>query len=189
MHRADELLQAHTDEPSLLELGLRDVEIRRLRRTLEKLRQPAASALAEAVATTNQLLQQDGVDVVIASTVLEPIPSEPSASAQPRRPHPAGYDTAATVGRAFRVGEAVMRHDATLGWRLGFVTSLDPLLVTCTSTDPRGESCQWQVVRKASAMERWIYPGTWMAWPLGTVRLLDAICARAFAAQPKAKAE
>ena len=88
MHRADELLQAHTDEPSLLELGLRDVEIRRLRRTLEKLRQPAASALAEAVATTNQLLQQDGVDVVIASTVLEPIPSGAPARNRGARTQP-----------------------------------------------------------------------------------------------------
>eukprot|EP01045_Picozoa_sp_COSAG04_P000945 COSAG04_NODE_28_length_36566_cov_70.886665_3_plen_77_part_00 len=48
---------------------------------------------------------------------------------------------------SFQVGDKVQRRDGTNAWGTGFVTSLVPLEVTISSTDPSAKGYTWDEVK------------------------------------------
>ena len=68
----------------------------------------------------------------------------------PSRPEPE------TDEATFHEGQAVMRRDggktSRTGWKLGFVTSVQPLLVTA-STNANSTGFKWEEVRRATPKE------------------------------------
>ena len=56
-------------------------------------------------------------------------------------------------GRSFEVGERVMRRDKGKKWKPGYVTQVDPLLVTMASDDPKAKAFSWDEVKKMDGAE------------------------------------